>query len=274
MRVLFSLLLILSLMNGSAVFCSTSKYSDTLYKIEEELYGLNYSDQTDEMRIARLEQSVYGTVSKRGMAERMKKLSEDLSVDVFDEKITPTEDSFSSEEIAEDSSVRYPALDRVETKLFSKTYSGANLKSRIVRIEQHLFNQVYDKEDYHTRVERIKNNVFQEDYRMASEGARYDNDYYGYNAGSLNSDDLGGLDRNLYSGRGYTSFADRLSSLENQMFGTPYDLDTDEERLNRLNGAYKAQKSIKKYDSNKFQQGMSTAMQVGAMILMLLCMVL
>ena len=273
MRRVFYILLLFSLLVPS-VYSAPSKYADTLYKIEEELYGLNYSDQSDDMRIARLEQSVYGTVSKKGMAERIKKLSDDLSADVLEEKISPTEDSFSSEEIAEDSSVRYPAIDKVETKLFNKTYADSNLKARIVRIEQHLFKQVYDKEDYNTRVERIKNNVFKDDYRMASEGARFDDDYYGYGAGSLNSDDLSGLNRNLYNGSGRTSFADRLASLENQMFGTPYDLDTDEERLNRLNGAYGAQKSIRKYDSNRFQQGVSTVMQVGAMILMMLCMVL
>ena len=270
-RFLFVLLLTIVLIPSAN--SAPSRYSDTLYKIEEELYGLNYSDQTDETRLARLEQSVYGTVSKRGVAERIKKLSEDLSADVIDEKITPTEDSFSSEEVAEDSSVRYPALDRAETKLFSRTYADSNLKARIVRIEQHLFNQVYDKEDYHTRVERIKNNVFKDDYRMASEGAGMDDYYYSYGAGSLNSDDLSGLNRNLYNGS-RTSFADRLSSLENQMFGSDYGFDTEEERLNRLNGAYKAQNSIKKYDSNRFQQGLSTAMQVGAMILMMLCMVL
>ena len=245
-----------------------------MYKIEEELYGLNYSDQSDEMRLARLEQSVYGTVSKRGMAERLNKLSADLSADVFDEKISPSEDTFNSEEVAEDTTVRYPALDMVETKLFSATYGGSSLKSRIVRIEQKLFNQVYDSDDYNTRVERIKNNVFQNDYRMASEGARYDNDYFSYGAPSFDSNDLSGINRNLYSGMGRTSFADRLASLETQMFGSSYDFDTKEERMNRLDSAYKAQKSIKKYDSNRFQQGVSTAMQVGAMILMMLCMVL
>ena len=192
----------------------------------------------------------------------------------FDEKISPSEDTFSFEEVAEDTTVRYPALDMVETKLFSATYGGSSLKSRIVRIEQKLFNQVYDSDDYNTRVERIKNNVFQNDYRMASEGARYDNDYFSYGAPSFDSNDLSGFNRNLYSGMGRTSFADRLASLETQMFGSSYDFDTKEERMNRLDSAYKAQKSIKKYDSNRFQQGVSTAMQVGAMILMMLCMVL
>lgn len=247
-------------------FCS-SKYDTQLLKIEEELYGINYSDQPDEKRLARLEQSVYGIVSQKAISERIKKLSEDLSADVLDEKISPTEDTFAEEELAEDNTVRYPVLDRVETKLFHKTYDKTDLKSRIVRIEKHLFNSTYDKEDYNTRVERIKNNVFQNDYQIASESGYEDVPYY-------SSNDLSGLNKNLYNGFGRSGFSDRLAALENRMLGGDYNSDTDEERLNRLDGAYKAQKSIKKYDSNKFQQGLSTAMQVGAMILMMLCMVL
>ena len=129
----------------------------------------------------------------------------------------------------------------------------------------------YDSDSYNERVERIKNNVFKDDYRMALQNAPYDDLSYG---SGMRSEDLSGLNRNLFTGRGRTSFSDRLASLENQMLGGSYDYDTEEERINRLNSAYKAQNSIKKYDSNRFQQGLSTAMQVGAMILMVLCMVL
>ena len=251
------------------------KYAQELYQIEEELYGINYADQSDETRISRLEKSVYGVdFAKKSTSERMKRLVADLSADVIDEKITPTEDTFAEEEIAEDSSVKYPALDRVETKLFSQVNDKVGLNARIVKIEKHLFNQTYDKEDYYSRVERIKNNVFKDDYRMASEGSYSDSYFYNGSGNTFNSEDLSGLNRNLYNGAGRTTFSDRLANLENQMLGGSYDFDTEEERLNRLNGAYKAQKSIKKYDSNRFQQGMSTAMQIGAMLLMVLCMVL
>ena len=256
----------------SGAFSAQSKYAETLYKIEEELYGINYADQNDETRINRLEKSVYGTVSSKKLDDRIKKLSEDLSADVLDEKISPTEDTF-SEELAEDSSVRYPALDRVETKLFSKTYDKSELGTRIVRIEKHLFNNTYDNEDYHSRVERIKNNVFKNDYQMASNDAYYDDMYYKSDKG-FSSNDLSGLNRNLYNRGSASSFSQRLAGLENQILGDSYEFDTEEERFNRLNSAYRAQKSIKKYDSNSFQQKMSTAMQVGAMILMMLCMVL
>lgn len=272
MKRILSCILIICCVTGTQVFAKT-KYSEKLYKIEEELYGLDYSDQSDEERLTRIEKSVYGVASnKKNIDERISRVYSDLSADVFNEKITPVEDSFEMEELAEDSSVRYPALDRVETKLFRQINDKSGLNARIVKIEKHLFNQVYANDDYHTRVERIKNNVFKDDYKLASEGAISDD--YVFNRTTFNSEDLSGLNRNLYNGAGRTTFSDRLASLENQVLGGAYEFDTDEERLNRLNSAYKAQKSIKKYDSNKFQQGMSTAMQIGAMLLMVLCMVL
>ena len=135
---------------------TAEKHADTLYQIEEELYGINYADQATDKRIARLEQSVYGIVSKnKNINERIKRLSTDLSADVLDEKITPTEDTFAQEELAEDSSVKYPALDKIETKLFKQINSNSGLNARIVKIEKHLFNQTYDKEDYYLKRRQI-----------------------------------------------------------------------------------------------------------------------
>ena len=62
--------------------------------------------------------------------------------------------------------------------------------------------------------------------------------------------------------------------MENQTFGTEFSKDTTEKRLKRLNSANKAQKSSQKYDSQKFNQRMSTVMEIGAMLLMILAMVL
>lgn len=273
-RILLCMLMLICVINLPGI--ASSKYANQLYKMEEELFGIDYSDQSDETRLTRLEKSVYGIPSKqKNLGERVARLTSDLSADVLDEKIPPTEDSFADEEeLAEDSTVRYPALDRVETKLFSRPNDKSGLNARIVKIEKHLFNQTYDKDDYHTRVERIKNNVFKDDYKLASEGSYSDSYFYNGSGNTFNSEDLSGLNRNLYNGSGRTTFSDRLASLENQMLGNSYDTDDEFDRLNRLDSVYRAKKSINKYDSNRFQQGMSTAMQIGAMLLMVLCMVL
>jgi len=45
-------------------------------------------------------------------------------------------------------------------------------------------------------------------------------------------------------------------------------------RIKRLNSVNKAKKSSSRYDSQKFNQRMSTVMEIGAMLLMILAMVL
>ena len=67
---------------------------------------------------------------------------------------------------------------------------------------------------------------------------------------------------------------DELAQLEYETFGTEFSNEDTATRIKRLNSVSKAKKSASKYDSNKFSQRMSTAMEIGAMILMILAMVL
>jgi hypothetical protein len=67
---------------------------------------------------------------------------------------------------------------------------------------------------------------------------------------------------------------DELAKMEYSTFGTEFSGDDTKTRLRRLNSVNRAKKSSSKYDSQKFQQRMSTAMEIGAMILMILAMVL
>ena len=67
---------------------------------------------------------------------------------------------------------------------------------------------------------------------------------------------------------------DELAQLEYNTFGTEFSNEDPQTRIKRLNSVNKAQKSSQRYDSNKFQQRMSTVMEIGAMLLMILAMVL
>ena len=62
--------------------------------------------------------------------------------------------------------------------------------------------------------------------------------------------------------------------MEYEIFGTEFSEESLDKRVKRLNSVNKAKKSALKYDSNHFQQKMTTAMEIGAMILMILAMVL
>lgn len=70
------------------------------------------------------------------------------------------------------------------------------------------------------------------------------------------------------------STENRLARLENAMFGTQFSEDDTETRINRISSAYNAQKSATKYDSNRFAQNMTTAMQIGTILLMVLACIL
>ena len=131
---------------------------------------------------------------------------------------------------------------------------------------------------------------------LAKEEIEYDEPLY--NNKRIHSNDLAGTSRSRFQmpfgQRNYTrpyinygdinsvddalrerdNLNDDLTQMEYDMFGTEFSSDDTQTRIKRLNSVNKAKKSSQKYDSQKFSQRMSTAMEIGAMILMILAMVL
>lgn len=68
--------------------------------------------------------------------------------------------------------------------------------------------------------------------------------------------------------------SNRLARLEMSIFNSTFADDDEQTRLDRIASAYQAKKSSKKYDGNKFAQRSATAMQVGAILLMILAAIL
>lgn len=64
--------------------------------------------------------------------------------------------------------------------------------------------------------------------------------------------------------------SNRLTRLEVKMFSSNFSDDDEKTRLDRVASAYQAKKHSNKYDGNKFAQHSATAMQVGAILLMIL----
>jgi len=279
-----------------------SSATTVLSKIENCFYGFDYSKDNNQNRISRLEKTVYGKVSSGDINKRIKKLSNDVSGDVIGLEIEPCEDTFLAEEKAqEDSSVSYPIVDEIEQKLFNTIYKNRDFHTRIVTIEKKLFGKIYDVEDYSSRMERIKSKIMPEtvasndyeEFEQYGDGSYYDND----NINSMNFDRLTKKNFHMPFGqrkyyRPYKNYGnlddfsspnnipesfkidDELAKMEYSMFGTEFSNESTEQRLKRLNSVHKAKKSSHKYDSQKFSQHMSTAMEIGAMILMVLAMIL
>jgi len=271
------------------------KSTDTLTKLENSVFGISYPDQKQELRLNRLEENVYGIKKKGSPSERLKHLAKDLNSDVIGQEITPCEDTLAQQEYKSDNSVDYPIIDDVEKRLKITSKSGQTLHSRLVAIEKELFKKVYDTDDFYTRVERIKGEVYQNNELAYSDDdedeiviPEYSSDDIfdslgidrlkrhnpRMNQGS-NNDRISRLEKKLLH-RTYSdeSENDRLARLENTVFDTDFYYDEETERLNRLEGAVKGQSSANKYDNNKIQQRINTALQIGAMILMVLACIL
>ncbi len=272
--------------------CVYASNNDALKKIENDFYGFDYSGDNIKNRVERLEKTVYGKASSGDINKRIIKLSGDITADVIGLEIAPSRDTFLEEDkLAEDSDVQYPLVDEIEKQLFGTSYKNRDFHTRIVTIEKKLFGKIYDVDDYSKRMERIKAKMHPETVVFNSSDV---NDDYG----TINSVDMEGTRRKRFSmpfgqqnyTRPYTNYGDfsyanpdilprdnlndDLSQLEYDVFGTEFSSDDTQTRIKRLNSAQKAKKSYKRYDSNKFNQHMSTAMEIGAMILMILAMVL
>lgn len=261
-------------------------------KIENNLYGFDYSNDSSQNRVSRLEKTIYGKSLQGDLNKRIKKLSGDISADVIGLEIPAVEDTFKEEDTIADSSVNYPIVDEIEQKIFNQTYRNRDFHSRIVAIERKLFGKIYDVDDYSTRMDRIKAEIMPDTIVQKKD---YTREYYDNN--SIMSADLSGLNRSRFKmpfgqknySRPYANFGDmsggaasldnqnlnnELSQLEYETFGTEFSNEDTASRIKRLNSVNKAKKSSSKYDTNKFSQRMSTAMEIGAMILMILAMVL
>ena len=309
------LLIVLVLVLG----CQCGVYANsTLDKIENSLYGFTYSDDTDSVRLNRIEEKVYGKKSTGAEKNRIAKLKKDLNVDLMGQEIEPREDSFMTDddfivyekEPPEASKMDYPAIDELEKQVFKKEFKNENIKTRLSKLEKETFKKTYDNDDLSKRVDRLKaqlkpqsfkkngmhqqENVFytSESDRMAR---NYHLDQYGspffdydsYNSHNSYDDDpvslpknvkplnLSKIEKQIYHKKFENEpVSNRLTRIETSVFGTSFPNDSESERMQRLSSAIQAQKSAKRYDSNRFSQHVATAVQIGTLILMVLACIL
>ena len=273
------------------ITAAASTQASTISKIENDIYGFDYPKDSAKSRIERLEKTIYGKAGAGDINKRLTKLSGDISADVIGLEIPPVEDTFAhaDEELA-DSSVNYPIVNEIEQKLFNETYKNRDFHTRIVTIEKKLFGKVYDVDDYATRMDRIKAEIMPETVDYTD---RFAHEYRDNRNNMLTSEDLGGTSFNRFGmpfgqrnySRPYANYGDEfiggaapvpnyntnlndeLAQLEYETFGTEFSNEDTTSRIKRLNSVNKAKKSSQRYDSNKFTQRMSTAMEIGAMIL-------
>lgn len=305
----FALILGIMLLFNTTTYAS--QYTPALGKIESTLYGFQYENENDEIRLDRIEQTVYGNINSGNINTRLAKLKNDLAADLMGQEISPKEDTFADEsdtwieqEPMANSNIQYPAVDELELNVFNQKYPSKDIKQRLAALEVKTFGKNYD-DDLASRVDRLKaeikpmsfmdnqiaqsDNVFFDDEIVQLDKTyhldRYESpnqfDYDAYNARNnknifpIKKANITTVENSILR-RSFQNdtMENRLTRLENAMFGTEFANDDTQTRVNRISSAYKAQKNATKYDSNKFSQNMATAMQIGTMILMVLACIL
>ena len=188
-------------------------------------------------------------------------------------------------------------LSKLEMETFGKEYANDDLATRTDRLKA----EIKPKSLMDNQIAQSSNEFYDDyvpplgaDYHL-NKYQTYDGfDYENFNARQKamekNFKTANSQPSQAYSGKKYNlstveknilnqtfkndSTENRLSRLESAMFGTNFSTDDNETRINRISSAYKAQKTAAKYDSNRFSQNLTTAVQIGTLLLMVLACIL
>lgn len=274
--------------------------SSRLDRIENSVYGTSSSKSMNE-RVARL---------KKDMATDLIGQEIEPKEDTF----ADPEDNYIEKEPVAASNVTYPAVDELEQRVFNKVSQGEDIKKRLSKLEMQTFGKEYnddlatrtDRLKAEIKPQSLMDNQiaqssndFYNDY-VPPLGADYHlNKYQPFD--TFDYDNFNARQNSMqqaYQGDSYSppspkqynlstveknilrqtykndSTENRLARLENVMFGTNFTNDDTDTRINRISSAYKASKTATKYDSNKFSQNVTTAVQIGTLLLMVLACIL
>ena len=187
-------------------------------------------------------------------------------------------------------------LSKLEMETFGKDFSNDDLATRTDRLKA----EIKPKSLMDNYIAQYSNDFYDDyvppmdsDYHLDKYQSSDSFDYDSFNArqkAMQDSFDAQNYSRVADSGKKYSlttveknvlnktyksdSTENRLSRLESAMFGTNFASDDNETRINRISSAYKAQKSADKYDTNRFSQNITTAVQIGTLLLMVLACIL
>ena len=300
MRKLFITFLFIILFSNTTF--AQSKISSELSRIENNLFGIEYTKQSVNERLSRIEEQVYGEAKSGSVKSRLSSLSNDIAANLMGQEIKPKRDTFDDEEENfENPKIDYPIVNELEEQIFGKTYKNQDINTRLSKLEKEVFRKTYE-DALSERVDRLKEKVAYKQPQKDFENNDYfydeQSNYFSQDTLAQNNPDtyyysqkgdyvdkqiadrdfrskLNKLEKNVFKQSFSNDTIDnRLNRLESTIFHSNFSKDSEKTRLNRLSSAVNAQKSAKKYDSNGFQQKMATAMQIGMFVLMVVAMIL
>ena len=278
--------------------------STDLSKIETELFDITYTQNDVSKRLSRIEKTIYGTDFPRISNEkRLAKIKADTGFcappqprQQVAQRPAQTQPAAAQRTTKEQGEDEYPAVDKLETAIFKTTYKNENIYKRLDRLEQKVFGTTNKTATLSDRVYALRTVVKSSDDRISkanSSSYNYPQQIQqtqqttartpmsqqpvqlGRYSSNRNFDfEVGVLEQQLY-GRSYNgqSVSARLSRIENQLLKRDYSSDDEATRIERLGTVINAQKTAQNYDSNKFKQFVSTGIQVGSLVLLILAMI-
>lgn len=201
---------------------TTTEY---ISKVEEELFGISYENQTVESRIDRIEHQIYDNIYSGTPEERLVKIEKIYPIEDFEiqqQSNNQFPEYYEEEYIDEPKAYynNYPIVSKIEQSVYQKDFSGEDIYTRLARLEKKLYGQENNNLSLQERVENLKE-VLPKRERISVANALDDfsvNDGY-YDAPSI------------------------LNQLEKESFSKTFDNDDAEKRLSRLENFYFGQTS-------------------------------
>ena len=255
-----------------------------LGRIENIIWGFEYSKDSAQKRLDRIEKNVFGEITNNLSSEkRIEKIVKAIGIESYEDSKKPAYE-LAQNEVAQ---VNYPQIDTLEYQIFKSTYQKENIYKRLDRLEKEIFGSPQDG-DLALRTDRLKayikkdtvaqnknpNYYYEQPYQTTNDIEQYMGTQDKYTSSDVFIQ-LAGLEMVLFS-KTYSQdpVGLRLNRLERKIFQRDFSSDDDALRLQRLQAAANAQKTAKLYEANKVQKFTSTGMQIGSFILMILALIL
>jgi len=283
----------------SMLFCGAyaNELSD-ISVIESQLFGTEYNNEKVSARLDRIDKYLFGSIQSGQPAERITRISDSAGISFLPQKTQEQKKIAAADFLPEDKDVSYPVIDMLEQRTFNKNYQGENVYKRLERLEQKAFGKTLDG-DLSSRTDKLKASLlaikpdkitYDDSYKPNNFNPQnyYYNDKYelqsyseekGYPTGAAASSDVNyGLSalENFVFGDTYAHLSsnDRLSKLERKLLKKTFDNDDINSRMERIATVASAKGSAGQYSENKWAKYLSTGVQVGSIILMILAMIL
>lgn len=290
------------LMFAPCVWCFNLK--DELSVIEKELFSVEYGEKPVAVRLTTIEKFLYGKRNSGSDLQRLQKIKETTGISSEQVKVTQNNQKYefvenhagktlpqvnpaASTNYTASPDVSYPIVDKMEEKVFGRTFSDKDITERLSRLEQKTFGKISDK-DLNSRTDMLKASIL----AHKQEKITYGNDYEPHvqrnysssyrqipgNEYAITESDynygLSTAERLVFGdSRPGESRERRLSNLEKKIFRKTFENEPSEQRLERVVSAAAGQKTARG-GYEKWEKYLSTGMQVGGILLMILAMIL